>query len=134
MSGIRELAELLKSMKPVLQETDMVFCSVDYDNLPEQTIDPLMFFKEEKGITLVLPKTIANRLSLDYVGLWVRITMTVHSSLDAVGFLAKISEALANAGISANVVSAFYHDHIFVPKEKAKDAMKVLKQLSKSSE
>ncbi|MHA1575748.1 MAG: ACT domain-containing protein [Candidatus Thorarchaeota archaeon] len=130
MTGIKNLAELLKSMKPVLQEKELVFCTVAYDKLPEETVDPLMLFKEYSGITLLLPKDDADRLSLDYESLWARITLTVHSSLDAVGFLAKVTEVLFDAGISSNVVSAFYHDHVFVPKDKAKDELKVLKRLS----
>ncbi|EKD51400.1 MAG: hypothetical protein ACD_62C00265G0006 [uncultured bacterium] len=58
------------------------------------------------------------------------ITLTVHSGLDAVGFLARISTALAEAGISLNAVSAFYHDHLFVPVDRAGEAMVALERLS----
>ena len=47
------------------------------------------------------------------------------------GFLAKITEKLAGAKISVNAVSAYYHDHLFVSKEKAGLAMKKLKELQK---
>ena len=43
------------------------------------------------------------------------ITVMVHSALDAVGFLATITTRLAAAGIGVNLVSAFFHDHLFVP-------------------
>jgi uncharacterized protein len=36
---------------------------------------------------------------------------------------------LGDAGISCNVVAAAFHDHIFVPIEKADLAMKVLQDL-----
>ena len=43
------------------------------------------------------------------------ITLDVHSSLESVGFLAAVSARLAAAGIPCNAVSAFHHDHLFVP-------------------
>jgi hypothetical protein len=54
------------------------------------------------------------------------VTLTVHSALDAVGFLARLSAALAAQGIACNVVSAFHHDHLFVPKDRLEAAMQVL--------
>ncbi|MEC9431149.1 MAG: ACT domain-containing protein, partial [Pseudomonadota bacterium] len=58
------------------------------------------------------------------------ITCEVHSSLEAVGMTAAMSTALGKAGISANVVAAYYHDHIFVPAEKVGLAIDVLTSLS----
>ena len=60
------------------------------------------------------------------------IVLTVHSDLASVGFLAKITEKLAAAGISVNAVSAFYHAHLLVPVEKTEKAMVVLWALSKT--
>ena len=54
------------------------------------------------------------------------ITLDVHSALDAIGFLAAVATLLAKAGISVNAVSAYYHDHLFVPREKADEAMRLL--------
>ena len=56
------------------------------------------------------------------------ITLTVHSSLKSVGLTAAVTSKLAEYEISANVVAAYYHDHIFVPYEKAKKAMEVLRE------
>ncbi|XXE67240.1 ACT domain-containing protein [Pseudomonas sp. R1-6] len=39
------------------------------------------------------------------------VTLTVHSALDAVGLTAAFATALGNAGISCNVIAAYYHDH-----------------------
>jgi hypothetical protein len=58
------------------------------------------------------------------------ITLTVHSSLEAVGFLAAVTVPLAEAGISVNAVSAFHHDHLFVPVERAEDAQLLLQRLA----
>ena len=51
------------------------------------------------------------------------ITLTVHSSLEAVGLTAAIATELAGLGISANVVAAYYHDHVFVPCAQAEQAV-----------
>ncbi len=62
------------------------------------------------------------------------ITLEIHSSLDAVGFLAAITARLAEAGMGVNPVSAFYHDHLFVPADRAAEAMQVLQRLSHEAE
>ena len=56
----------------------------------------------------------------------------VHSSLAAVGLTAAVAAALADHGISANVVAAFYHDHIFVPAERAEEALAALRAIQRS--
>jgi hypothetical protein len=61
------------------------------------------------------------------------ITITINSSLEAVGLTAAMSAALASHGISANVVAAYHHDHIFVPADRADDAIKALKDLQQRS-
>ena len=58
------------------------------------------------------------------------ITLTVHSALDAVGFLAAVTARLAAAGIGANPVSAFFHDHLFVPAARADEALALLRSLA----
>jgi hypothetical protein len=60
------------------------------------------------------------------------ITLNVHSDLSAIGFLARITGALAESGISVNAVSAYYHDHLFVPINAAKRAIIILNGLSKA--
>lgn len=91
-----------------------------------------MAFHEEEGVTFIVEKEIAEKNNLAYDKIWSLITLKVHSDLSAVGFLAAITKALAEAGISVNAVSAYYHDHLFVPEEKKEEAMKVLKKLSKA--
>jgi uncharacterized protein len=58
-----------------------------------------------------------------------RIILQVHSSLDAVGLTAAVSSKLTERGISANVIAAFYHDHIFIPAERAHEAVEALREL-----
>ena len=44
---------------------------------------------------------------------------------------AAITAKLAEAGISMNAVSAYYHDHLFVPADKAKSVMKLLAEFNR---
>jgi len=78
-----------------------------------------------------LPKHQADDAALPYSMTCAWITLTVHSSLEAVGLTAAVSKALTNANISCNVIAAYYHDHIFVPAQDAQQAMDVLLQLTK---
>jgi uncharacterized protein len=129
MTGESNLDILLKTMKPRLNIGDYVFCSVK-DLASVDCKDTLLFFKEDESITLIIKKEVADRLKFDYsfVASW--ITLTVHSSLEAVGLTAAFSKALADDGISCNVVAAFYHDHIFVDRKDAERAMIILNRFS----
>jgi len=130
MTGEKDLTQLLKTMTPLLNDGDYVFCMVkDIDNIPQNQV--VSFFREREGITVILEKSVADSLGLPYAYISAWITLTVHSSLEAVGLTAAFSNALAQEGISCNVVAAYYHDHIFVAKQDAEKAMKVLEQLSK---
>lgn len=129
MSGVVELEQLLKSMSPVLLNGDFVFCTVD-ENFEYQLLKPLCMFKESEAITLILPVESAIKADLQFTGRYKQITLTVHSSLDAVGLTAAVANKLASYGISANVVAAFYHDHVFVQSDKAKQAISALKEFS----
>ncbi|MDX6678336.1 MAG: uncharacterized protein QOE31_2388 [Solirubrobacteraceae bacterium] len=80
----------------------------------------------------MLPRDQADRAGLPYDGDFARITLRVHSALDAVGLTAAISAALAARGISANVIAGHHHDHVFVPADRAQDAIAALKELSRA--
>jgi len=54
------------------------------------------------------------------------ISMRCQSSLNAVGMIAKITKELVSEGISTNIVSAFYHDYIFLAPKDADLAMDVI--------
>uniref|UniRef100_UPI00404705FC ACT domain-containing protein n=1 Tax=Mariniflexile sp. TaxID=1979402 RepID=UPI00404705FC len=130
MSGEKKLEALLKSMKPKHNVGEFVFCKTD--NLDQINLSQIiMTFKEEESITIITEKEVADKLNLNYsfVASW--ITLTVHSSLEAVGLTAAFSNALSENGISCNVVAAYYHDHIFVDKKDTDKAMEVLNALSK---
>jgi len=117
-------------MRPLLNPGDYVFCHTN--DLSQINInDVLSVFKETEGYSVILQKSIADRLKLEYsyVASW--ITLNVHSSLEAVGLTAAFSDALSQNGISCNVVAAFYHDHIFVNKKDTNKAIDVLNALAR---
>lgn len=126
MPGITDLKKLLKNMQPTLLKGKYVFCSISESDLKHLRISPVFTFKEKEGISIVLSKQAADKNKLKYSGVWALITLNVYSDLSAVGFLAIITRALADARISTNVVSAFYHDHLFVPTDKAEMALDIL--------
>jgi hypothetical protein len=60
------------------------------------------------------------------------LTLTVHSALDGVGLTAAVASALADEGIPCNMVAAFHHDHVFVPEERAEEALAILRALAQA--
>ncbi len=129
MTGERNLDILLKSMKPVLNEGDYVFSTLS-DITSIDLNDVLFFFKEQEGVTVVVRREIAERCAYTYSFVAAWITLTVHSSLEAVGLTAAFSKALGDEEISCNVVAAYFHDHLFVARKDAEKAMKVLARFS----
>ncbi|WDF58613.1 ACT domain-containing protein [Flavobacterium sp. KACC 22758] len=129
MSGEKDLQTLLKSMKPEHKSGDYVFCKVQ--KLENLNLDEIaMIFREDEAITLILKKETADKFNLEYSVVMSWITLSVHSSLEAVGLTAAFSKALSDHEISCNVVAAFYHDHIFVNKKDITQAMKILNSFS----
>lgn len=128
MSGIIESDQLLSSMNPKLMDEEFVFCTVPGDISEYLELNPLATFRESEGLTLVLTKKAASNAGFSFESTFKKITLTVHSSLDAVGLTAVVASKLASHGISANVIAAYYHDHIFVPTEKADYALSALKE------
>jgi len=129
MPGETDLQKLLQSMKPKLNDGEFVFCIVDSAQAAS-TLNPLCMFQEEEGITVVIPKPQADDTDLSYSTTCAWITLTVHSSLEAVGLTASVSKVLTEANISCNVVAAYYHDHIFVPVNDATGAIDALMKLT----
>ncbi|WP_139958843.1 ACT domain-containing protein [Flavicella sediminum] len=129
MSGEKNLETLLKSMKPKHNAGEFVFCKTE--NLEQLNLSQIiMTFKEEESMTLITEKKVADKLNLDYSFVTSWITLTVHSSLEAVGLTAAFSKALSENGISCNVVAAYYHDHIFVAKKDTQKTMEILNKFS----
>jgi uncharacterized protein len=133
MTGERDLDVLLRDMKPDRRPGIFVFCTIPTNQPIPAALSPLLTFREQEGTTLVITREQAEAAGLRYAFASCLITLTVHSALDAVGFLAAITARLATAGISVNAVSAFHHDHLFVPADRADDAMVLLQEMSKAT-
>jgi len=131
-TGETDLGRLIGAMQPRLRPDILVFATVPHGKGVPQGIEPVMAFREEEGTTLVLSEDEARTAGLEAGYRCRMITLAVHSSLEAVGFLAAVTTALAAAGISVNPVSAYHHDHLFVPANRAGEAMDVLWDLSSS--
>ncbi|MER8917411.1 ACT domain-containing protein [Mesorhizobium sp. M0761] len=131
MAGETDLKKLLAAMTPELLPGVHVFATLVPGAPVPETLNPVMLFREKEGTTLILPEDQAAGLQSAFRCRM--ITLNVHSSLEAVGFLAAITARLAAAGMGVNPVSAFYHDHLFVPAERAEEAMELLRQLAKDS-
>ena len=125
---ISNLVELLRSMTPKLNAGVYYFATLNNDNnLPlSKTIATI---REEEGLSVIVnEETVAEyALQAQFKCAW--ISLTVHSDLEAVGLTAAFATSLGNVGISCNVVAGNYHDHIFVPYEKAELAMQTLRSL-----
>lgn len=132
MSGEMDLRTLLRNMEPV-RHGEYAFCVLDGATYKALPVHPLATFQEQEGLTVILPQSDADRLRLSYSYVGSLITLNVHSNLNAVGFLARITHKLGSSGISMNAFSPVHHDHIFVKPEDADRAMNLLLELSKEA-
>ena len=132
MAGETNLEKLLRSMKPELNAGEYVFCTVD-SSKRATALNPVCMFQELEAVTVILSKHQADDASLPYSTVCAWITLTVHSSLEAVGLTAAVSKALTDANISCNVVAAYYHDHIFVPVKDTTQAINMLVNLTRQA-
>jgi uncharacterized protein len=127
--GEKDLVKLCASLDPVMALPIYVFCSFPDFILPDG-LATFCTVREREGMTAVVEQSDAHRLRLPYTYESRLITLMVHSSLEAVGFIAVISRELAQAGIPCNAIAGYCHDHIFVPVERADEAMTLLKAIA----
>lgn len=133
VTGETNLRDLMRTLSPSIDDTEWVFATINAEFEVSLAPYAIASFREAEGLTLVLPQSAAEDLE-NVSAPMSRITLEVHSSLEAVGLTAAVTGALAEEGISANVVAAYYHDHIFVPTASADRALTVLQALSTSTD
>ncbi|KAK4555714.1 hypothetical protein LTR86_007467 [Recurvomyces mirabilis] len=134
--GGMDLSNLLKTMSPTLQNGTYVWITISPSDsagqrfLKENTWNAEMLFREREGYTIIVTKAIADEADMDYVFPCCKITLNVHSSLEAVGFMAAIATRLTSIGTGSNPVSGYYHDHLFVPVGKDGIIVEELKKMA----
>ena len=131
MPGETELKSILQSLSPELLAETYAFCTLpdaSYGDYPEAA--PIASFREQEGLTLVVPQARADDLELEYTGLFRCISLQVHSSLESVGLTAVVAGKLAVYDISVNMIAGYYHDHLFVPEAQAEQALELLSHLN----
>jgi hypothetical protein len=92
---------------------------------------PFMFLKDEHEVTLLLDET--DWRTMRHVVRDARIEsgfrlLTIDLELDwkTIGFLARVTQILAEAGISVGALSAFSRDHLLVKQDDLGTALRVL--------
>ncbi|WP_280763149.1 ACT domain-containing protein [Prescottella agglutinans] len=127
-SGLTDLAEILRTLDVEVRPEPYVYATVDPTH--PALADAQATVVESEGVTLVIRRSDAEAhgLSGEFASAW--LTLTVHSSLEAVGLTAAFSSALGRDGISCNVLAGFHHDHILVPFDRRDDAVQTLRGLA----
>ena len=129
-SGEEDLSNILNNLQPNLLNEDYVFITLEEYSLEfSNQLDPIATFKEKEGFTLVIKEERAKEKNFEYNSVFKCISLGVHSSLTSVGLIATISKTLSDEGISCNVFSGYFHDHLFVQKSLSKKALELLNNI-----
>jgi len=128
MTGETNLTTLLSGLHPELDPRPFGVIALPPGGELPDGLRPIGWFEEAEGLTVIATIEDLERAGLEPGAAWARITLTVHSSLEAVGLTAVVATALARHGVSANVVAAFHHDHIFTPWDRRNEALLILRQ------
>ncbi|KAI4219888.1 MAG: hypothetical protein L6R36_008014 [Xanthoria steineri] len=132
--GELSVSRLLSTLRLSVHPDTFVFLTFpSVDSLPPQTLFQQMAFREAEGLTIITTLQSAKDHHLNLTFPCRMISCEIHSSLEAVGFMAAISKCLTERGISANPVSGFYHDHLFVPDGREAEAMVALEELAQEA-
>jgi hypothetical protein len=126
MPGETDLDRLIAGMRPLLAPATYVFATIPSEQPLPVGLEPLLSFEEAEGRTLILTADEAAAHGIAAIFPCRRITLQVHSSLEAVGFMAAVATHLARHGIGANPVAGYHHDHLFVPADRADEALAAL--------
>lgn len=130
---VRDREAMIAAIEPRLDTQRWRFVLVSPDNAPQLLGGAIGTFREDEGVTAIVPSDLADELGIEGPD-FARITLMVHSDLEGVGLTAEVAGALAEAGIACNMVAAFHHDHAFVPAASGNEALAVLRALQSSSD
>lgn len=127
MTGELDLATMLASLDIEQRPGRFTFVTGEWPSLRAVAHATI---SESEGLTLVV--TVEDALSVgapvDFEAAW--LTLTVWSSLEAVGLTAAVSRVLADAGIACNMIAGYHHDHLLVPADQAEQAIRLLRTLN----
>lgn len=126
MGGSTDLAEMLATLTVEARPEPYTFVSGEWPSLAEVAAARVL---EDEGPTYVVTveACCAAGAPVGFEAGW--LTVTVHSSLEAVGLTAALSRVLADAQIPCNVLAAFHHDHLLVPWGRVDAALAALHSL-----
>ncbi|WP_370190972.1 ACT domain-containing protein [Qipengyuania sp.] len=125
---VRDGKAMIAAMAPRLDTQHWRFVLVSPDTAPQLLGAAIGTFREDEGVTAIVPAELADELGIEGPD-FARITLMVNSDLEGVGLTAAVAGALAKVGIACNMVAAFYHDHVFVPADRAEEAVALLREL-----
>lgn len=128
MAGETNLQETLNSIKVTCDEVRYAFASIADEGLVEREA-LLATFRENGKLAIIAPREYLDSKGIENEGPYAKLTIAVHTSLELVGLTAVMATKLAEHGISANVVAAFYHDHVFVQHDRRDEAIRWLESL-----
>jgi hypothetical protein len=92
---------------------------------------PFMLLRDEHEVTLLLDETDWRTMrhalrDARIEGDFRLLTFDIELDWNIVGFLARVTEILANAGISCGALSAFSRDHLLIKQDELGNALRVL--------
>lgn len=128
MTGESDLATMLASLQIERRPHPVTVVTVQDAVALGEGVEALI--SEVEGTTAVVTIAEAERRGwpVGFRAAW--LTVSVHSSLDAVGLTAALSAALAAREIPCNVLAGFFHDHLLVPLDRADEAVEALEALA----
>ena len=128
MSGETNLESMLSSLGVEVREGLYCFLTgVDHlQDVAEATV------RESEGLTVVVSADLARQSGIDPGLELAWLTLAVHSSLEAVGLTAAVSQALTDVNVPCNVLAGFMHDHVLVPADKTEIALAAIAAISQT--
>lgn len=132
--AVKDRQAMLAGMTPELRPGRFVFCALHDLPLSAAMRDgAVCLFRETEGLSVLLPVELAEAEGLPVEMPMCQITLQVYSSLAGVGLTAGVSAALGAANIPCNMIAAALHDHVFVPEDRATEALAILQHLAASA-
>jgi len=129
----RDLKEIIRTSSLIVHEGSFIYAKVK--TVPV-TGKPFLISQDDDEITVVTKKQQISELDLIKSNDTVRSLLEIKFSADspdAVGFLAAVSTALAEEGISISVVSTFSKDYLIVSNQDKEKAVEKLKNIGFST-